>query len=133
MTLTHGIVPIWLILFASLFSATACSSEKPPIEEDRYIMILAELELVYSVYRASNDSSLTMMFINDVFAKYDTDAAAFAVAHRYYESNISAQNRRYEQVSNILTEENNRLNNVEVQVRNRPAMQQNQSEVSTPE
>jgi hypothetical protein len=116
------IVPVLLAGLLVGPALSGCDANKPPLDEERYIMILAELELAYTTHRVTNDSILTSAFIKDIFRHYGTTSADFALAHSMYERDIRGQTRRYDQVAIRLTEENYRLSDVEVNLRNRPQM-----------
>ncbi|MEL7833941.1 DUF4296 domain-containing protein [Fodinibius sp. Rm-B-1B1-1] len=83
----------WLLplIFLGMFLSVSCSSDHPPkpkslLEEDTYIDLMIELQLVRSYGETNSlDSLLVDSLTQEVFQKYQTTDSTFVRSHRYYE------------------------------------------------
>lgn len=92
-------VVISLLLFGCFL--TGCEENpRPPnlIEEDTYIDLLVELQLVKS-YRESvpADSGVVDSLLKEVYKKYGISGEQFRISHIYYQEQYAEQKERVEQ------------------------------------
>jgi hypothetical protein len=93
----------WLtsLIFLLMLSVWGCS-DKPPkpdplIEEDKYINLMVELQLVRSYGENNSLDTLTVDSLTDeVFEKYQTTDSVFAQSHNYYQRFPEEQQIRIE-------------------------------------
>jgi hypothetical protein len=92
------LTPVCILLLFSFFS---CSNDptKPSqlIEEEKYIDLMVELQLVRSYGETNSLDSLTVDSLTDeVFQKYETDDSVFVQSHNYYQRFPKKQEKRIE-------------------------------------
>ena len=93
----------WLTLLILLFITSALScSDRPPkpdplIDEDKYINLMVELQLVRSHGEINSLDTLAVDSLTDeVFQKYNTTDSVFVQTHNYYQQFPKKQKIRIE-------------------------------------
>lgn len=89
-----------------LFFLVGCGwSDRPPLDEQTYISIRAELEIIHTIHTYTGDTDQTAQMLADLKAAFHFTADEFLVSHRYYEKNLNDELARFEQTIMRLTEE----------------------------
>lgn len=93
----------WLapLIFLLFFSVLSCSDRTPKpdqlIQEDEYIDLMVELQLVRSYGETNSLDSLTVDSLTDeVFQKYEVTDSVFVQSHNYYQQFPKKQQTRIE-------------------------------------
>lgn len=91
-----------MILLFLMISLWGCSDDPTPpedlIEEEKYIPLLTELQMVRAYTDNSEADSLTVdSLTREVLSKYETSTEQFMRSHRYYEQFPEEQRDRTEQ------------------------------------
>lgn len=84
----------WLLLTLVMIG---CSAESPPehlIDEDTYINLLAEFQLLKSYQNTYGDSVRYETIRQAVLQKYDVSIEAFKQSHTYYQEHLDNQQKR---------------------------------------
>lgn len=92
---------VFLILFITLL--TGCAEEKPIVDEETYMEILAELEIIYVVQSHTQKTELTEKLIDEVWLKYNVSNEDFLQSHAVYEKDVTEQLRRVNIIAEKLT------------------------------
>lgn len=91
------LIVVTTLLMVSFWIAGCNEENTPPnlIEEETYINLLVEMQLVKS-YREtiSTDSTTIDSLQNEIFNKYDITPEQFRQSHRYYQNRFSKQKER---------------------------------------
>lgn len=94
-----------IILLLVIFAGCSNSVQQPDslIPEEKYISLLAELQLVRSyAENASTDSLSTDSLITVIFNKYNTSNAVFTESHNYYQQFPKDQKERINKAIELL-------------------------------
>ena len=88
---------IFSISIASLFNG--CKSENPKpenlIQEDQYIELLVELQLLESYRSVTPQDTLSIDSLkNVIYGRYKVNEQQFVASHRYYQQQIEPQKER---------------------------------------
>lgn len=93
-----------------LFFLVGCGlSDRPPMDEQTYKLIRAELEIIHTIHTYTGNTEHTAEMIADLKAEFNFTAEEFLISHRYYEKDLNAELARYERTIQSLTEERIRL------------------------
>jgi hypothetical protein len=96
-------IALFLFCFISLSAISGCQKESPTINEETYIDILAELELIHVLYSQAKNEELTRNLISEVWTKYHVSEEDFLFSHFLYEQDVNGQIRRIQTISERLT------------------------------
>ena len=98
---------ILCVFLASLIALSSCTEEKPEnlIDEETYILLLIEVELLYAYHLEHRNSELTRELIDDIMDNYGTTWEIFEQSHLYYEEDVQGQLTRYRKALDILNAE----------------------------
>lgn len=91
----------YIIILYIIISLGGCMQEtqkpKDLIDEDKYINLLVELQLVRSYGESTQTDSLTVdSLTSEVFKRYEISAENFWTSHKYYQSFPQKQKVRIE-------------------------------------
>lgn len=83
------------ILFSALIFS-GCSNNKPAnlLEEDTYIDLLVELQLLRSYQQNHPNASQVDSLRSVIFDEYNTNQAQFKRSHEYYQQDVDRQSER---------------------------------------
>lgn len=91
------------LILAVLLLSTGCGDDQPRppenlIEEDRYIELLAELQMIRSYQEfLPRDSTTVDSLIGVVYDKYDISREQFIESHNYYRQDLEGQVERLDE------------------------------------
>ncbi len=96
-------------------SLTGCESQPEDlIDEDTYIDLLVEFELINSLHSESGDTDTVLRATDEVFRTYEITEEQFLRSHEFYQTDVENQVLRHrtavERVSKVHGELNNRFN-----------------------
>lgn len=95
----------WLLIFLFLFAGCSESPEKPKvlIEEETYISLLVELQLVRSYSETERMDEATADSLRDrIFQEYEVSDTVFWANHEYYQQFPEDQKKRVEKAIEAL-------------------------------
>jgi len=97
-----------LILFVTGVLAGGCEQDQKPenlIPDSTYVQVITELSLVRAFEHQHRDTVNTAQVVQKIFDKYHINREQFMESHRYYQDNIKAQKKRFQEVMNSLQKE----------------------------
>jgi hypothetical protein len=82
-----------LMAILLLFMLSACDSGKPEdlIDEDIYIDLLVETELLSTVQAKGGDTDLVLRLFDAILAEYDITSGQFDRSHEWYQQDVEGQ------------------------------------------
>jgi len=92
-----------------LLLISGCRGESPTIDEETYMKILAELELIYVFQTHTGEKERTAGLIKEVWSKYQVDEEEFLSSHFLYEKDTTDQIRRIRTITEKLTRKHQTL------------------------
>lgn len=84
--------------------------EKPKIDEESYVNILTELEIIHVLDRNIDDDEYIKALIDSIWSNYKVTPEIFKQSHEIYSRDMKAQIDRYLKVENNLLDVHNKLN-----------------------
>lgn len=94
-----------LIFISVMFmlATSGCSEETPSIDEEVYMEVLAELELIHVFHSHTGEKERAAGLINEVWKKYQISEEEFLSSHFIYERDTEGQIRRIQTITEKLT------------------------------
>lgn len=98
----------------------SCDREKPLVDEETYVSLLTELELIFVIDKHVRDEYITQRMIDTLWTTYNVSQEAFQQSHAIYQRDLENQLIRLKTIETNLENLHNRLN-TEVSVRREEA------------
>lgn len=98
----------------------SCDREVPLVDEETYVSLLTELELIYVIDKHVRDEYITQRMIDTLWTTYNVSQEAFQQSHAIYQRDLENQLIRLKTIETNLENLHNRLN-TEVSVRREEA------------
>jgi hypothetical protein len=98
----------------------SCDHEKPLVDEETYVSLLTELEIIYVIDKHVGDEYITQRMIDTLWTTYNVSHEAFQQSHAIYQRDLENQLIRLRQIEINLDNLHNRLN-TEISVRREEA------------
>jgi len=97
---------IFFVMASMLLFSLGCSNRPADlIDEETYIDLLVEFELIESLYQVREDSDESLRFKRKVFREYGITEEQFRRSHQWYEQDVPGQLSRYRTALDRLNEE----------------------------
>jgi hypothetical protein len=96
-------VNLILISIIIFLTAIGCQKPSPTVDEDVYVDMLTELELIFVLQSQTKEAELTQELIDGLWEKYDVSEEDFLYSHFIYEQDIDGQIRRIKTITERLT------------------------------
>lgn len=97
-----------LLLLLSLSACTQLLTEPPPVADSTMVEVLVELHLAEAML-ASGTTPLPLSVRDSILQRHQLTESGYEEAVQYYTAHPEAYAALYEQVVNVLNEEQNRL------------------------
>jgi hypothetical protein len=99
----------------------SCAREVPLVDEETYVALLTELELIYVIDKHVGDEYITQRMIDTLWTTYNVSKEAFQQSHAIYQRDLDNQLIRLKTIETNLENLHNRLN-TEVSARREEAV-----------
>lgn len=102
----RSVLPIFLISF---FTAGCGWFNRPPLDEEVYMQIRTELELIYMIHSYTGNTEHTALILDSLKAHYRFTIDEFIDSYRFYERHLTDDIARHERMIMAINEERLRI------------------------
>lgn len=101
-----------MIRFAALICillVIGCRGYRPPLDEQTYIQVRAELEMIYQIHSYTAETDQTALLLHELQQRHAFTVEEFLESQRFYERDLDGEIARLEQTIMQFNEERQRL------------------------
>jgi len=95
-----------------LISAGCGYFDRPPLDEETYMQIRSELEIIYMIHSYTGDTETTAEMLADLKAHYGFSIDDFMESYRFYQPQLGEEIARQERMIMAYNEERKRIDEV---------------------
>ncbi|MCH8524014.1 MAG: hypothetical protein LAT52_05620 [Balneolales bacterium] len=103
----------WVAVLLILVISAGCDlNNRAPLDEETYMQIRTELEIVYMIHSYTGDTERTAEILQYLKDYYNFTLEEFMASYRFYERQLPEEIARYERMIMAMNEERLRIDDV---------------------